>query len=46
VRKPARPPPFDLAALTNVNFHCSPAVAIDGDGGYRIGAVTAAVRIP
>jgi L(+)-tartrate dehydratase beta subunit len=35
------PPPFDLAALTNVNFHCSPAAAVDDDGSYRIGAVTA-----
>ena len=35
------PPPADLAALSNVNFHCSPAAAVDGDGSYRIGAVTA-----
>jgi len=34
-------PPTDLGALTNVNFHCSPAAAPDGEGGYRIGAVTA-----
>ena len=34
-------PPTDLAALTNVNFHCSPAAAPDGEGGYNIGAVTA-----
>ncbi len=34
-------PPTDLAALTNVNFHCSPAAAPDGQGGYNIGAVTA-----
>ena len=34
-------PPVDLRALTNVNFHCSPAAAADADGGYRIGAVTA-----
>lgn len=35
------PPPADLAALSNVNFHCSPAAARQGDGSYRIGAVTA-----
>lgn len=35
------PPPVDLRALTNVNFHCSPAATADADGGYRIGAVTA-----
>ena len=34
-------PPTDLAGLSNVNFHCSPAAASDGQGGYRIGAVTA-----
>ena len=33
--------PLDLAALTNVNFHCSPAAARLDGGGYRIGAVTA-----
>jgi L(+)-tartrate dehydratase beta subunit len=35
------PMPTDLGALTNVNFHCSPAAAPDGAGGYRVGAVTA-----
>ena len=35
------PPPFDLAALTNVNFHCSPAAAPQPDGSYKVGAVTA-----
>lgn len=30
-----------LAALTNVNFHCSPAAALEPDGGYKVGAVTA-----
>lgn len=35
------PLPLDLAALSNVNFHCSPAAAPDGVGGYRVGAVTA-----
>lgn len=32
--------PIDLAALSNVNFHCSPAAAIEADGSYNIGAVT------
>ena len=27
--------------LGRVNFHCSPAGAVDPDGGYRVGAVTA-----
>ncbi|XDZ66112.1 fumarate hydratase C-terminal domain-containing protein [Alphaproteobacteria bacterium LSUCC0684] len=31
----------DLATLSNVNFHCSPAAAPDGRGGYSIGGVTA-----
>ncbi|MCB1971568.1 MAG: fumarate hydratase C-terminal domain-containing protein [Geminicoccaceae bacterium] len=35
------PLPADLAAITNVNFHCSPAAAPDGQGGFRVGAVTA-----
>jgi L(+)-tartrate dehydratase beta subunit len=33
--------PFDLAAITNVNFHCSPAASVAKDGSVRIGAVTA-----
>ena len=33
--------PVDIAALSNVNFHCSPAAAPDGAGGYKVGAVTA-----
>lgn len=33
--------PLDLAAVSNVNFHCSPAAAPSADGGYRVGAVTA-----
>lgn len=33
--------PLDLASLSNVNFHCSPAAAPDGQGGYNVGAVTA-----
>jgi L(+)-tartrate dehydratase beta subunit len=37
-----QPLPVDnLAALTNANFHCSPAAAPDGRGGYKIGGVTA-----
>jgi L(+)-tartrate dehydratase beta subunit len=34
-------PPVDLAALTNVNFHCSPAASAGADGSYNVGAVTA-----
>ena len=33
--------PDGVAGLTNVNFHCSPAAAVEPDGSYRIGAVTA-----
>lgn len=33
--------PVDLKSLSNVNFHCSPAAAPDGKGGYNVGAVTA-----
>ncbi len=37
-----QPLPVDnLAAITNANFHCSPAAAPDDHGGYRIGGVTA-----
>ncbi len=36
--KAAPPGLFDL---TNVNFHCSPAAAVNDDGSYNIGAVTA-----
>lgn len=35
------PPPTDLAALSNVSFHCSPAARVNDDGSYTIGAVTA-----
>ncbi len=35
------PPPVDLAALSNVNFHCSPAARVEDDGSYTVGAVTA-----
>lgn len=34
-------PVRDLALLSNINFHCSPAAAQQPDGSYRIGAVTA-----
>ncbi len=34
-------PPVDLKALSNVNFHCSPAAARGADGSYSVGAVTA-----
>ncbi|UCH75225.1 MAG: fumarate hydratase C-terminal domain-containing protein [Rhodospirillales bacterium] len=34
-------PPVDLQGVSNVNFHCSPAAAVQDDGSYRIGAVTA-----
>lgn len=34
-------PVENLAQLSNVNFHCSPAAAPDGKGGYNVGAVTA-----
>jgi L(+)-tartrate dehydratase beta subunit len=31
----------DLSAISNVNFHCSPAAAPSEDGNYKIGGVTA-----
>jgi len=34
-------PTVDLASLSNVNFHCSPAAAVRPDGSYDVGAVTA-----
>lgn len=34
-------PPTDLAALSNINFHCSPAATVGLDGSYTVGAVTA-----
>lgn len=34
-------PPVDLASVSNVNFHCSPAAAVRPDGTYNVGAVTA-----
>ncbi len=33
--------PEGLAAISNANFHCSPAASQQGDGSYRIGGVTA-----
>ncbi len=35
------PPPADIASLTNVTFHCSPAVGRDAEGGWKVAAVTA-----
>ena len=34
-------PPLDLAAVSNINFHCSPAASVNADGSYNVGAVTA-----
>jgi L(+)-tartrate dehydratase beta subunit len=34
-------PPVDIAGLSNVNFHCSPAADVRDDGSYNVGAVTA-----
>jgi L(+)-tartrate dehydratase beta subunit len=34
-------PVDDIAAVSNVNFHCSPAAAPDDKGSYTIGGVTA-----
>ncbi len=33
-------PPDGVMEMTNVNFHCSPAAAVQDDGSYNIGAVT------
>jgi L(+)-tartrate dehydratase beta subunit len=33
--------PEGLVELSNVNFHCSPAAAIEDDGSYNVGGVTA-----
>ncbi|WP_421875644.1 fumarate hydratase C-terminal domain-containing protein [Pacificispira sp.] len=32
--------PDGLTARSNVNFHCSPAATPDGEGGYRVGALS------
>src|SRR5215471_19553500 len=36
-----RPLPDSVRALTNVNFHCSPAASVRPDGSYAVEAVTA-----
>jgi L(+)-tartrate dehydratase beta subunit len=33
--------PEGLSAISNINFHCSPAAVARPDGGYEVGAVTA-----
>ncbi len=33
--------PVGLPNLSNVNFHCSPAAAVEADGSYTVGGVTA-----
>ena len=33
--------PEGLTELSNANFHCSPAAAIEDDGSYNVGGVTA-----
>ena len=33
--------PPEVTALTNVNFHCSPAATVGADGSYAVEAVTA-----
>lgn len=33
--------PVDLSGRGNANFHCSPAAAIEPDGSYNVGGVTA-----
>jgi L(+)-tartrate dehydratase beta subunit len=35
------PLPAEVRALTNVNFHCSPAASVGPDGAYSVQAVTA-----
>ena len=35
------PLPLDLPALSNANFHCSPAAAQEPDGSFNVGGVTA-----
>jgi len=35
------PLPDDLISSSNANFHCSPAAAIEDDGTYNVGGVTA-----
>jgi len=33
--------PVGLVSTSNVNFHCSPAAAVEPDGSYSVGGVTA-----
>ena len=33
-------PPTPLREISNVNFHCSPAAAVNDDGTYTVGAAT------
>jgi L(+)-tartrate dehydratase beta subunit len=33
--------PIDLPAISNINFHCSPAASKNEDGTFNVGAVTA-----
>ncbi len=33
--------PVDLPAISNINFHCSPAASKNDDGTFNVGAVTA-----
>jgi len=33
--------PIDLPAISNINFHCSPAASKNDDGTFNVGAVTA-----
>ncbi len=35
------PLPPGLSSLSNVNFHCSPAAAVEPDGRFKVGGVTA-----
>ncbi len=35
------PLPLDLPAVSDANFHCSPAAAREPDGSYNVGGVTA-----
>lgn len=35
------PLPLDLPAVSNANFHCSPAAAVEPDGRFKVGGVTA-----
>jgi len=33
--------PAGVCELSNANFHCSPAAAVEADGSYTVGGVTA-----